>query len=142
MRAAIIGGGVTGLSIAYELAKKGHRPTVFERDARIGGLAGSFRVGDTWLEKFYHHIFKSDTAVLGWIDELGLRDRLIWRTSPMGFFHRGRIHRFGTPLELLRFSPLSLVERIKLGFAVLHFQRMEDWSELDTVTCKQWYSNT
>lgn len=140
MKAVVIGGGITGLSVGYELAKKGHRVTILEREERIGGLAGSFRVGDVWLEKFYHHIFKSDTAITGWIEETGLTDRLIWRTSPMGFFHAGRVHRFGTPLELLRFSPLKLTDRIRLGMAVLRFQRMQDWSSLDGITCAEWFS--
>ena len=140
MRAAIIGGGITGLSVGYELAKKGYRVTIFEKEARIGGLAGSFRVGDVWLEHFYHHIFKTDTAILGWIDELGLSGRLIWRPSSIGFFHKGAIHRFGTPFELLRFSPLSFKDRVKLGLAVLNLQRMKNWEELDSITCRDWFS--
>lgn len=35
---AIIGGGPAGLSCAYYLAEKGYRPTVFEREARPGGM--------------------------------------------------------------------------------------------------------
>lgn len=35
---AIIGGGPAGLSCAYYLAEKGYRPTVFEKEARVGGM--------------------------------------------------------------------------------------------------------
>ena len=35
---AIIGGGPAGLSCAYYLAEKGYRPTVFEKEARTGGM--------------------------------------------------------------------------------------------------------
>ena len=35
---AIIGGGPAGLSCAYYLAEKGYRPTVFEREQRLGGM--------------------------------------------------------------------------------------------------------
>lgn len=35
---AVIGGGPAGLSCAYYLAEKGYRPTVFEREARPGGM--------------------------------------------------------------------------------------------------------
>ena len=35
---AIIGGGPAGLSCAYDLAEKGYRPTVFEKERRLGGM--------------------------------------------------------------------------------------------------------
>ncbi len=35
---AIIGGGPAGLSCAYYLAEKGYRPTVFEKEQRLGGM--------------------------------------------------------------------------------------------------------
>ncbi|MCH5213275.1 MAG: FAD-dependent oxidoreductase [Oscillospiraceae bacterium] len=35
---AIIGGGPAGLSCAFYLAEKGYRPTVFEKEARAGGM--------------------------------------------------------------------------------------------------------
>ncbi|MEI6632477.1 MAG: NAD(P)/FAD-dependent oxidoreductase [Chlamydiota bacterium] len=140
MKAVVIGGGITGLSVGHALAKKGHQVTLIERDARAGGLAGSFRAGDVWLEQFYHHIFKTDTALLAWIEELGLSGRLIWRPSSIGFFRGGRVHPFTTPWDLLRFSPLSVVDRVKLGLAVRRFQRTEEWESLDGVTCRDWFS--
>ena len=54
---AIIGAGLAGLSCAYDLAKEGYSVTIFERDDQIGGLAGSFSLGNgTTVEKFYHHL--------------------------------------------------------------------------------------
>ena len=35
---AVIGGGPAGLSCAYYLAEKGYRPTVFEKENRMGGM--------------------------------------------------------------------------------------------------------
>ncbi|NLW94157.1 MAG: NAD(P)/FAD-dependent oxidoreductase [Chlamydiae bacterium] len=140
MKAVVIGGGITGLSAAYALAKRGDEVTLLEREGRAGGLAGSFRVGGVWLERFYHHIFKTDTAILGLIDELGLSKRLLWRPSSIGFFHRGAVHPFTTPWDLLRFSPLRFADRVWLGLAVRRFQRMEEWEELDGVTCADWFS--
>lgn len=35
---AVIGGGPAGLSCAYYLAEKGYRPTVFEKEQRLGGM--------------------------------------------------------------------------------------------------------
>ncbi|MBI5619453.1 FAD-dependent oxidoreductase [Candidatus Gottesmanbacteria bacterium] len=79
MNIAIIGGGFTGLTAAYELAKKGHKVTVFEKDKVLGGLAHGFkRPGWDWhLEYAYHHLFANDWAILSLIRELGLEDKLI-----------------------------------------------------------------
>ena len=51
----------------------------------------------------------------GLIDELGMSDQLTWRDSKVGFFNRGRIWPFVTPLDLLRFRPLPLIDRVRLG---------------------------
>jgi protoporphyrinogen oxidase len=51
----VIGGGFTGLSAAYELARLGVAVTVLEKDDRLGGLAGSFEINGHRIEKFYHH---------------------------------------------------------------------------------------
>lgn len=40
-RIAIVGGGPAGLSAAYELARAGHRATVFEGERRLGGVLHS-----------------------------------------------------------------------------------------------------
>ena len=73
MKIAIIGAGAAGLAAAYDLTRAGHTVTVFEASNRVGGLAAGFKA-DHWdwtLEKFYHHWFQSDHAILGLINELG-----------------------------------------------------------------------
>jgi len=47
-RIAIVGGGVTGLTAAWQLHAKGHRVTVFEQTDRLGG-AVSTTIQDGWL---------------------------------------------------------------------------------------------
>ena len=37
-----------------------------------GGLAAGFPVGDSTLEKFYHHIFRTDTAFIDLLKDIGL----------------------------------------------------------------------
>ena len=118
----ILGGGVLGLTAALRLAQRGHRVAVYEREREAGGLAAGFRVGEAWLEKFYHHLFRSDTAVTGLIQELGLGDRLVWPRPTTGLLIDGRFHQLDSPRSLLRFAPLRLDERVRMG-AVMGFFR-------------------
>ena len=138
MNIGIIGGGITGLSAAYELGKRGHKVALFEKESELGGQAGTFVVEGERLERFYHHIFTSDIDIIKVIAELGLGERLLWLDSKVGFFHRGRIYDFVTPMELLKFRPLGLVDRVRLGLVSLYLRRYGNWHSLEGVTAKEW----
>lgn len=138
MKVGIIGGGIAGLTAAYELAKEGYRVFLFEKEAELGGQAGTFPIEGTRLEKFYHHLFTTDRSIVELIEELGLRDSLDWLESKVGFFHKGRIYDFVSPLDLLRFKPLSLLDRLRLGFVTLFLQAYSNWHRLEKVTAKEW----
>src|SRR3954447_2001138 len=92
-RIGIIGGGALGLSAALRLAQAGRSVTVLEREAHPGGLAGGFRVGGAYLEKFYHHIFGTDRAIIALIEELGLGGDLVWGKPPTSVLYGGRTYR-------------------------------------------------
>ena len=138
MRVGIIGGGATGLAAAYELARQGHGTAVYERAPFLGGHASTFDVGGTPLERGYHHLFTNDTDILELIDELGLGHRMRWIDSKVGTLHDGTIYSFVTPLDLLRYKPLSLIDRVRLGLVTLYLQRRRDWRGLESVTAADW----
>ena len=48
-RIAVIGAGATGLAAAYDLAKNGYAPVVFEAEPHIGGLAAVHDAGGVML---------------------------------------------------------------------------------------------
>jgi protoporphyrinogen oxidase len=124
MRVAVIGAGVAGLVAAHRLAEAGCSCDVYERWPGLGGQAATIDVGGGHLlERYYHHLFTSDRHIAGLYDELGLPDELEWRPSSMAFFVDGRSRSFTTPLDLLRFTPLSLRSRLRMGLAVLRLQR-------------------
>ncbi len=134
MRVGVIGGGVGGLAAGYELAKGGHAVEIIERAPFLGGLASTFDVGGGRLERFYHHLFLSDVTIIGLLDELGLKDRLIWEESKVGYFTHGRIFPFSTAGDLLKFSPVSLLNRIRMGLVTLYIQRIKRWDKLEDTT--------
>ena len=138
MRVGIIGGGAMGLAAAYELTKKGHYAQVFERAPFLGGQASTFEVGGGQLERGYHHLFVSDVDMTGLVHELGLGDKLAWLESKVGLFHGGKIWDFSTPLDLLRFKPLSLTQRLRVGLWTFVLQQTKNWRKFERVTAKDW----
>src|SRR6266516_6985143 len=115
MENAILGGGALGLMAAYRLAKAGQPVMVLEQETTAGGLAAGFRVGDTWLEKFYHHLFPADTTIIKLIQELGLGDRLEWSHPRTVCLIGGKFQQLDSPLTLLQFSPLHIHERLRVA---------------------------
>jgi protoporphyrinogen oxidase len=112
---AILGGGALGLHTAYRLASAGHAVMVFEQETTAGGLASGFRVGDNWLEKFYHHLFKTDTTAIKLIAELGLSDRLEWSHPRTVCLINGKFQQLDSPMTLLKFAPLRIDERLRVA---------------------------
>lgn len=115
MRVGIIGAGATGLTAAYDLVRAGHEVTLLEQSDELGGLAASISVGGTPLERYYHHIFGTDTAMIDLIGELGLAGRLRFHATTTGIFYDGAMHDFTSPADMLRFKPISLADRVRFG---------------------------
>lgn len=135
---AVVGGGFTGLSAALELARAGVAVTVLERDTRVGGLAGSFDVGGTPLEKFYHHWFTNDRHVHDLVADLGVAERVVYRPTRTGSWYANRLFRLSRPLDLLRYTPLSPLGRVRLGGLVLQARMVRDWHQLERLTAREW----
>ncbi|MGV8169069.1 MAG: FAD-dependent oxidoreductase [Candidatus Nanoarchaeia archaeon] len=134
MKIGIIGGGIAGLSSAYELSKKGHEVTVFSED--IGGLAKG--EGNIALEPFYHHFFLSDKELINLIKEIELSEKIHKKATPMGFYVNGKLYPFTGAIDLLKFKPLSFFDRIKAGLLVLYFQHKKKSDHFDTITIKDY----
>jgi protoporphyrinogen oxidase len=140
VRIAVLGAGVAGLTAAHRLGRAGHTVDVYERWPGLGGQAATFEVGDgVRLERYYHHLFTSDGHIQALYAELGLRDAIEWRPSSVAFYARGALHPFTTPLDLLRFPPLSPPARVRLGATVVALQRFAgDPRPFERVTARAW----
>lgn len=138
MEVTIIGGGFAGLSAGYDLARAGHKVTLLEADNFVGGLAGAFEGEGERLDRFYHHWFTSDQEVMGLIDDLGLSDEVVVNPTNTGVYYNKSIFRLSTPLDLLRFSPLPFIDRIRLGLLTLRARGVSDWMKLEKKTAADW----
>jgi len=137
-RVGIIGGGLTGLTAAYRLAKKGFPVAVFEEAGEPGGLASSIDLGAVSLERFYHHIFTSDQHLLDLCNELGLGDLLEWHEPKNAIYIENRLYPFTSPMDLLRFSPISLASRVRTGLLTLTSRYIRDYMPLESQTARDW----
>lgn len=138
MKIGIIGGGITGLAAAYELSGRGFEVELLESEGELGGIAGAIELEGTYIEKYYHHFFKSDRYVISLMNELGIGSSLKWHESRMGYFADGESFSFGTPVSLLGFKPLFFFDKIRFGMSVLKLMGNRDWRPLESVAAKDW----
>lgn len=135
---AIIGGGFTGLTAAYTLAKMGHSVTVYEAEKTLGGLVGGFEMDGLPLEKAYHFLYKTDMHIINLANEIGVGEALHFHASSVAIAYGGKMYPFMTPLDLLRFTPLSFINRIRAGLVSLYLAKQTKWKKFAAVSALDW----
>lgn len=165
MKIGILGAGVAGLTAAYELAHAGHQVTIFEAAAQAGGLASGFR-DEAWdwpLERFYHHLFATDDAIIKLTDAIGYSSKLFFRSPITAQWWNGRGYpltgaqttlrlpgsstAFALPvpgivaggLAVLGFPALPFADRIRLNLLLAYLKfGARDWQTLERSTASAW----
>lgn len=142
MNTGIIGAGPAGLAAAYDLAKAGHAVTIYEATDRVGGLAAGFKdAGWDWeLEKFYHHWFQTDYALLALAEELGIRDQIVFRRPKTSYRVGDKNYQLDSPVSALLYPALSPLAKIPFGFSTIFLKLTNDWKTLEKTTADKWLS--
>jgi protoporphyrinogen oxidase len=137
----IVGGGILGLALGHTLLQQGVGVRIWERSTELGGLMGRTHLselGDVAVDRYYHAILSSDHTLMGLIDELGLRNQLHMTATRMGFYHNSALYPMSTPLDFMRFPPLSLIDRARLALTILSAQRVKNWRDLEQQPVLEW----
>lgn len=135
MQIGIIGGGLTGLVAAHKLAQD-HKVDLYEKMPYPGGCLSSYHINEYWIERYYHHCFSSDTALFSLLKELDLMESLEWKSTSTAYFSRDTIYPLNTPLEILRYPELSILDKARLGWFVLTAKKA-DLTTLDDIPADQ-----
>lgn len=166
MKVAIIGAGVAGLTAAYDLAHAGHQVTVYEAAPLVGGLASGFRDANwEWpLERFYHHIFETDAAIIKLAETIGFADKLFFRSPVTAQWWNGSGRPIfgdlpalrlpggrrltapgllGTAIQTLNYPGLGLPSRVRMGLVAAYLKFVaRDWRQLERETATAWTRRT
>jgi len=115
---AIVGGGITGLTLAYHLSLQ-NKVTVFEKEKILGGLAISFKK-ENWqwpLENFYHHFFPSDKETIKLLEKLNIN--YFFSRPKSSIYQNNQICQFDSAISLLTYPHLNLYQKLRAGVGVI-----------------------
>lgn len=134
----VIGAGAMGLAAAYEATEQGRTTLVLEAGPVPGGMAAHQDLDGLSIERYYHFICKTDYDTFGLMQELGIRDRLKWVTTKMGYYTDGKLHSWGNPIALLKYPGLSLFEKLRYGLMAFYSTKRKNWDAVEHLTAQEW----
>ena len=140
-RIAVIGCGISGMTLAKRLRDAGYEAVIFEKESAPGGIARGFKE-EGWkdsVEFFYHHWFQKDSDLLGLIAEMGLSDRVKFRTPKTVMYHNGKFYPFDSIPAAIAYPGLGYgIHKIRFGLAGVYLRLTKNWQALEKVTAREW----
>ncbi|MEW6716661.1 MAG: NAD(P)/FAD-dependent oxidoreductase [Chloroflexota bacterium] len=140
MKIAIIGAGIGGMAAAYDLARAGHQVAIYEAADYVGGLSSGFKEPHwEWsVERYYHHWFASDQHILNLIDELGLREKVVFPRPYTVVYHHERFYPLDSPLAALTFPGFNFFDMARFGLVTTYLRYLSRWQPLERYTAVSW----
>jgi protoporphyrinogen oxidase len=134
----VVGGGVMGLKIARDLVSRGQEVTVAEAAPQFGGLTSAWKLGDATWDRFYHVTLLSDSKLREQLSELGLEKEIEWVETKTGFYSGGKLLSMSNTAEFLKFPPLNMIERLRLGGTIFYASKIKSWRRLEKLSVETW----
>lgn len=129
---------MAGLGAAYQLSKSGHEVSIYEKSSKLGGLAASLQINDVPLENFYHHMFPSYTEFFKVAKEIGVDDKIFFRKAKTANYFQDTLYPFDGAFDLLRFKPLTFIERLRTGVLIAYLKIKRNWKDFENITAAEW----
>lgn len=133
----VLGGGLTGLTIAQEMAAAGQKVVLLEASSQVGGDHVFFEWRGQTIDQFHHALMPSDEEFLDLLADLGLENELAWNKARIGFMAKGKPYGLDGGLDRIQFGHLSPLDRVRWATAPVlpnplsgkgwDNTRVEDW---------------
>jgi protoporphyrinogen oxidase len=137
-RWAVLGGGFLGMTLAHRLAQHGKNVTLFEGANHLGGLASAWSLENVVWDRHYHVTLLSDTYLRSLLAELELEKEMAWVETKTGFYTDGKLYSISNALEFLRFPPLGLLDKLRLGANIFYASKVTNWKKLEKIPVTEW----
>jgi protoporphyrinogen oxidase len=134
----IIGGGIMGMTLALRLAQKGFQVTILESASKLGGLTSPVEMDGVVWDRFYHVILMSDINTRKIIKEIGLESDFKWVETKTGFFSEGKLYSMSNIFEFLKFPPINLIDKFRLGLTIIAASLIKDWKRMEGIPVEKW----
>ena len=108
-----------GMTLAHRLSQRGHKVTIFESAAELGGLVSPWKMNGVEWDKFYHVILLSDLRTRNILKEIGVEDKIQWVETRTGFYMNGKLYSMSDTIEFLKFPTLGLIDKFRLGLTII-----------------------
>lgn len=135
---AVLGGGILGMTLALRLTQQGHKVTLLEARQNLGGLADAWKIGDCTWDRHYHVTLMSDMHTRKVLTELELEDQMEWVETKTGFFTDNTMHSMSNTVEFLKFPPLRMIDKLRLGGTIFYAARVKNWKALENISVGDW----
>jgi len=126
------------MTLARRLAKQGRNVTLFEAAGHLGGLANAWSLGEIVWDRHYHVTLLSDKFLRSLLAELNLDSEIRWVETRTGFYTGGELYSMSNTMEFLRFPPLGIGSKLRLGATIFYASRIRDWKRLERMLATDW----
>ena len=110
LRVAVVGGGWAGIAAAVEAVARGHRVTLYETAAQLGGRARSVEAGERLLDNGQHILIGAYRDTLALMRRVGVDPAEVLRRQPLSL-----VYPDGSGLRLPTGAPVLAFARAALG---------------------------
>jgi protoporphyrinogen oxidase len=126
------------MTLSLLLSEKGKKVHLYEAAPDIGGLADYWEFGDITWDRFYHVILMSDLNTRELLQKLGIENKMNWVETKTGFYTDGKLYSMSNSLEFLKFPPLRLIDKFRLGITIFFASKIKNWKKLEKQPVAKW----